>query len=89
MRFPQIVMDATAHAADRLTKDNKTELAVKMYTQLFSMLKKPHEDWDYYESTYYQLGVRLKDLLKQDGQQDLAEKVSEKISTREEKKKNQ
>jgi hypothetical protein len=87
MKYVQIVTAAAAHAADRLIKDNKLDTAVKMYEQLFSMLKKPHEDYEYYNSAFYQLGTRLVALLKQDGQQDTAEKVSEKISTKEEKKK--
>jgi tetratricopeptide (TPR) repeat protein len=87
MKFAQIVMDASAHAETRLTKDNNTATAIKMYTQLFSMLRKPHEDWDYYESTYYQLGNRLVAVLKKDGQQDAADKISDKISTKEEKAK--
>lgn len=87
MKYPQIVMDAAAHAEKRLTKDNNTATAVKMYAQLFSLLKKPHEGTEYYESTFYQLGTRLVALLKQDGQQDAAAKVSETISTKEEKKK--
>jgi hypothetical protein len=87
MKYVQIVTDAAAHAETRLTKDNKTAMAIKMYAQLFSMLKKPHEDFEYYDSAFYQLGTRLVALLKQDGQQDAAERVSEKISTREDKKK--
>ena len=86
MKYVQIVMDATAHAAQRLVKDNKTGMAVQMYKQLFAMTKKPHEGWDYEFSAFYQIGTRLVALLKQDGQQDAAAKVMEKIGVKDEKK---
>ena len=83
LKFVQIVMNATAHASDRLTKDNKTDMAIKMYAQLFGMFKKPHEDFEYNDSAYYQLGMRLATLLGQDGQRDAAAKVLDKIGAKE------
>jgi hypothetical protein len=75
----EVLVNAAKRVEELLVAENHRDAAIKMYTQLFSELKKPALDGGFTQSSFYLVGRRLAELLTEAGQGDAARKVQQKI----------
>jgi len=76
----EVLLTAARRAGDLMVANRRRDQAIQMYTQLFSDSRRPDaQAADYSQSAYYQLGRRLEDLLREDGQADAARRVLRKV----------
>ena len=71
----QIVMKAAGSAEQIFLDANQPKLAIKMYTKLFRAAKKSDKIAAIEQTAHYQLGTRLAELLRNNGDTKTAEKI--------------